>query len=177
MRIPGHRRPGRLDSTVATGELNRKPFLRHRKAMGIFESTNGGRLAHSGGRSPVDRTAWQQPMNFVTLRAIELLDCPRSLFSSSGSLAMLAAIFLASSLVMRFAAAHLCRAPTRSRHTPPQNDCVADDTGDPAIFLDGPRLGSGARAWERLYTPPGAGRSPGKIDVRVLACNAAAHAG
>jgi hypothetical protein len=43
MRIPGRRRPGRLDSTVATGELNRKPFLRHRKAMGIDESTNGGR--------------------------------------------------------------------------------------------------------------------------------------
>ena len=54
MRIPGRRRPGRLDLTVATGELNRKPFLSHRKAMGIFESTNGGRLAHSGGRSPVD---------------------------------------------------------------------------------------------------------------------------
>ena len=56
MRIPGRRRPGRLDSTVATGESNRKPFLSHRKAMGIFESTNGGRLAHSGGRSPVDRS-------------------------------------------------------------------------------------------------------------------------
>jgi hypothetical protein len=67
MRILGRRRPGRLDSTVATGESNRKPFLRHRKAMGIFESTNGGRLAHSGGRSLVDRAAWQQPMNFVTL--------------------------------------------------------------------------------------------------------------
>ena len=26
-----------------------------------------------------------------------------------------------------------------NRHTPPQNDCVADGTGDPAIFLDGPR--------------------------------------
>ena len=67
MRILGRSRPGRLDSTVATGESNRKPFLRHRKAMGIFESTNGGRLAHSGGRSLVDRAAWQQPMNFVTL--------------------------------------------------------------------------------------------------------------
>ena len=97
MRIPGHRRPGRLDSTVATGESNRKPFLRHRKAMGIFESTNGGRLAHSGGRSPVDRAAWQQPMNFVTLPD---LSGPSSywtapgawLFSSSGSLAMLAAM-------------------------------------------------------------------------------------
>jgi hypothetical protein len=30
-------------------------------------------LAHSGGRSPVDRAAWQQPMNFVTLP-----DLPRS---------------------------------------------------------------------------------------------------
>jgi hypothetical protein len=43
MRILGRRRPRRLDSTVATGESNRKPFLSHRKAMGIFESTNGGR--------------------------------------------------------------------------------------------------------------------------------------
>ena len=36
-------RPSQARAPVATGESNRKPFLSHRKAMGIFESTNGGR--------------------------------------------------------------------------------------------------------------------------------------
>ena len=59
---------------------------------------NNRRLAYSGGRSPVDRAAWATADEFRdatrSVRAIELLDCPRSLglFSSSGSLAMLAAM-------------------------------------------------------------------------------------
>ena len=94
---------------MATGKSNRKPFLSHRKAMGIFESTNGGRV--SGWElqvvtqtSSFRRSIASRPSRLATadefrdatrsVRAIELLDCPRSsgFFSSSGSLAMLAAM-------------------------------------------------------------------------------------
>ena len=91
MRIPGRRRPGRLRGHRWS---NRKPFLSHRKAMGIFESTNGGRrwsgweLQVVTQTSSFRRSIASRPSRLATadefrdatrfVRAIELLDCPRS---------------------------------------------------------------------------------------------------
>ena len=90
---------------------------------------------------------------------------------------MPAAIFHASSFVMRFAAdtsAGLRReVDIRHRKTIASRTIRVIPRYSSTVHGGGKRRsGMGA-----IVNTAGAGRSPGKIDVRVLACNAAAHAG